>query len=76
MIFGLHRQPLVLRIERRPLGHRPGQQHAVPFEPEVVVQVRGEVLLHAEEELVALLRFVGGASPLGSGVLVKSRFLR
>ncbi len=54
MIFGLHRQALVLGIDRRALRHRPGQQHAVPFETEVVVQVRGEVLLHAEEQLVLL----------------------
>ena len=57
MILGLHRQALVLRIDRRPLRHRPRQQHAVPFEPEVVVQVRGEMFLDAEEELVALLPF-------------------
>src|SRR4051812_45921912 len=54
MIFGLHRQPSGLRIERWPLGHGPRQQHAVVLEAEVVVQVAGKVFLHTEEALGAL----------------------
>ncbi len=53
MILDVHREPLGLRIERRPLRHRPRQQHAVVLEAEVVVQVAGEVLLHAEEQCLA-----------------------
>src|SRR5689334_4852308 len=55
MIFRLHRQPLIRGIERRTFRHRPRQQHAVPLEAEVVMQMRGEMLLNAEEELVTLL---------------------
>ena len=71
MILDVHRQPLGLRIERRPLRHRPRQQHAVVLEPEVVVQVAGEMLLDAEEPLARLARLDDRAGRLG--VFVKSR---
>ena len=74
MILDVHRQPLRLRVERRPFRHRPRQQHAVVLEPEVVVQVAGQVFLHAEERALAL--FEWPAFPAGSGVLLKSRFRR
>ena len=54
MILGLHRQPLDLGIERRPLGHRPRQEDAVELEPEIVVQARGIVPLDDEAQ------FLGG----------------
>ena len=38
VILGLHGEPLFATIERRTLRHRPGLEHAVAFEPEVVVQ--------------------------------------
>ena len=71
MILDVHREPLGLRIERRALRHRPRQQHAVVLEPEVVVQVAGEVLLDAEER--ARARFGARRFACGSGVFVKSR---
>ena len=63
MILDHHRQALGLRIERRPLGHRPREQHALVLEAEVVVEMTGEVLLHAEEQRrlgLLLLRALGG----------------
>ena len=72
VILDVHRQALGLRIERRPLRHRPRQQHAVVLEPEVVVQVAGEMLLHAEEPLAPLspgLTIAGGLGRLGEVAL-------
>ena len=47
MVFDFHREPLVVRIERGPAGDRPGLEHAVEFEPEIVVQPgRGMLLDH------------------------------
>src|SRR5580693_1348002 len=46
MILHLHGQPLVRRIERRSLGHRPRLQHAFHLQAKVVMQPRGSVLLH------------------------------
>ena len=40
---------LVGRIERRALGHGPREEDALVLQPEVVVQVARQVLLHAEE---------------------------
>ena len=41
---------LSLRIERRALRHGPGLQHAVAFEPEVVMQPPRRMLLHDEHQ--------------------------
>ena len=49
MILHLHRKALVLRIHRRPLGHRPGLQHIVHFQPKVPMQPRRRMLLHHEQ---------------------------
>ena len=38
MILDLDRQPLVLRAKGRPFRHRPGPEHPVEFEAEVIVQ--------------------------------------
>jgi hypothetical protein len=46
---------LLGRVEARPLGNGPGQQHAVELEAEVVVQARGSVLLHDEAQRLAAL---------------------
>jgi hypothetical protein len=54
MILDVHREPLHRRIERRPLRHRPAQQHAVVLDAEVIVQVAGEMFLDAEEARLAL----------------------
>src|SRR5204863_167771 len=55
VIFDVHRQPLGLRIERGSLRHGPRHQDAVVLETEVVVEMTGEMLLDAEEELFRLL---------------------
>src|SRR6266404_841607 len=36
MIFYLRREALYGRIERRPLGHGPGQEHAAPLQAKIV----------------------------------------
>ena len=51
MVLGLHRQPLVGGIERRPLRHRPALQHPADLEPEIVVVGRRVVLV--DDEAVA-----------------------
>ena len=50
MIFDMHSEPLFVTIERRSLGHGPGQQDTVAFEPEVVVQPGGGMLLDHEQQ--------------------------
>ena len=69
MVLDMDRHALFLRVEARPLGHRPAQQHAVELEPEVVVQAGGPVLLDDEAECVGLR----SAHALGSGVTAKLR---
>ena len=54
MIFDVHRQPLVVRVEARSLGHRPAQQHAVQLQPEIVVQMTGRMFLDDEAERLRL----------------------
>ena len=48
MILDLHGEALVGRIERRPLGHGPGFQHAFHLQAKIIVQARGVMLLHHE----------------------------
>jgi hypothetical protein len=63
MIFDVHGKALISRIERRAFRHRPRQQHAIPLQPQVVVQVRRQVLLDTEEERARFLfrrLFAGG----------------
>lgn len=50
MILGADREPLFARIPARPFRHRPAQQHAVPFQPEIVMQPPGRMLLHHEPQ--------------------------
>ncbi len=61
MVLDLDRQALVARVERRPLGHRPGLEDPVEFEPQVEVQPRRVVLLHHETQLVRGQHAVGAA---------------
>ena len=49
MVLHLHREALVLRVHRRPLGHCPGAQHVVDLEPKVPMQPRRRMLLHHEQ---------------------------
>ena len=37
MVFDFHGQALVMRIERRALGHGPGFEYPVEFEAEIIV---------------------------------------
>src|SRR5438874_7064855 len=50
MILGLRGEALFARIERRSLGHGPGLEHAVAFQPQVVVHAARSVLLDDEEQ--------------------------
>ena len=45
MIFNFHRQALIVRIERRPLGNRPGFENAAELQPEIIMQPARCVLL-------------------------------
>ena len=51
VILDVHREPLVRRVEARSLRDGPTQQDAVQLESEVVVKVRGSVLLDDEDRL-------------------------
>ena len=50
MVLDVDRHALFLRIEARPLGHRPAQQDAVQLQAKVIVQSGGPVLLDDEGE--------------------------
>ncbi len=63
MVFGADREALVVGIGARPLGHRPALEHAVDFDPEIVMQPRGIMLLDDEAPSVF------GALGLGLGDL-------
>ena len=58
------------------LGDGPAFEHAVPAEAEVVVQVRGGVLLDDEGEVRGGLVLCRLPEPLGSAVILKSRMER
>src|SRR5262249_51016250 len=48
VVFGLHREPLFVGDEARPVRHRPALEHAVELEPQVIVQAPRSVHLHHE----------------------------
>ena len=50
VILDVHGEPLFTRIERRTLGNRPGLEDAFAFEPEVIVQLPGCMLLDDEQQ--------------------------
>ncbi len=50
MVLHASGKTLVSGVERRTFGDRPGEQHPIPFQPEVVVQAGGVGLLHDEEK--------------------------
>ena len=52
VVLDLHRQTANLRVQRRALGHRPGLEHPVELQAEVVVQPRRLVLLDHEAQAV------------------------
>src|SRR3954447_9303769 len=67
MIFDLDGQPLVTRIERWAFGHRPGFEHTVEFQPEIIMQPAGVVLLDHESPL-------GGRSDLNLAAGLRGLF--
>src|SRR5262249_42563711 len=48
MVLDLDREPLVMRVERGPPRHRPGLEHAVEFEPQIIMQSGRGVFLDDE----------------------------
>ena len=75
VILDLHREPLDARIEGGPLRHGPREQHAVPFEAEVVVQRLARCFWTTKRASLRrrdVLTFL----PFGSGVTPKRRFRR
>ena len=50
MVLDLHREPLVVGVERGALRHSPGLEDPVEFQPQVVVQMRRRMLLDDETE--------------------------
>jgi hypothetical protein len=52
VILDLDREPLVMWIERRAFRHRPGLEHAVMLEPEIVMQTACIMLLDHEPPLL------------------------
>ena len=52
MVFDFDRQPLVIGIDRRTLGNRPGLEHAVQFEPQIVMQPRRVMFLNDEAKML------------------------
>ena len=74
MVLDLDRQALVMRIERGPSRHRPGLEHAVEFEPKIVMEPRRIVLLDHEARPIRRPAF--WIAPLGSAVFAKSRLAR
>ena len=55
MVLGLHRQPLLLRVERRSLRHRPALQHPAEFQPQVVM-IRARLMLVHDKPIAAPAR--------------------
>ncbi|MNY53752.1 hypothetical protein D3C86_1895370 [compost metagenome] len=51
----MDRDTLFAGIVARPLGHRPAEQHAIEFEPEIVVQPPRPMLLDHETQLFGIL---------------------
>jgi hypothetical protein len=51
VILDVHRQTFVVGIEARALGYSPAQQHAVEFQPEIVVEPARRMFLDDECKL-------------------------
>src|SRR5208283_4004968 len=50
VILRPHREALYRGIERGALGHGPREEYAAPLQAQIIVQVRGHVLLHSVNE--------------------------
>jgi hypothetical protein len=57
MILGVHGEVIHRRGLWQVLRHRPTDQHAVAFQPQIVMQAPGVVFLYDEPIVVAGLRF-------------------
>lgn len=72
VILDLDHETLVVRIERWPLSHRPGFEHPVELEPQIIMEPCGVVLLDHEPPPVRRLdlhlaaRFAGLEIALGT----------
>ena len=57
VVLDLDREPADARVERRPLGHGPADEHAVELQAEVVVEAAGPMALdHEPPARIAVLR--------------------
>ena len=74
MIFYMHGQALLARIETGPLWHRPALQCPVELEPEIIVQARRGMFLHDIDRPVG--RRTMPEWPAGSGLFPKLRLPR
>jgi len=71
VVLDVRGHPLVLRVERRAARHRPRDEDAIDFQPEIPVHARGRVLLDDERQVLSA---TARAPPRGSAVREKSRF--
>src|SRR5260221_459502 len=69
MVFHLSGEAFYGWVERRSLGHGPGQKHAAPLQPEVVMQIRRCMFLNDVQQI----GFCGGLR-LGSSARLGSNF--
>jgi hypothetical protein len=67
MIFHLHRQAFVSRIDRRPLGDGPRFEDAVQLQAKVIVQVARGMLLNDEPQMFSRQHLPRSARFLGFG---------
>jgi len=52
MVLNLHGQALVRRSSRRAFGHGPAFENTVQLKAQIVMDVRGSMLLHDENQLL------------------------
>jgi hypothetical protein len=65
MVLDLHREPLVVGVERRTFRHSPRLEDPIKLKPQVVVQVRRRVLLDDETKILCGFYFGITARLLG-----------
>ena len=79
VVLDVHRETVALRVVRDALRDRPGDEHAIAFEPQVPMQAARVVLLHYEAGAppgtTILARRLGGAGEVPFGVVLAERAL-
>jgi hypothetical protein len=50
VVLDVYGEPALSRVERWPFGNRPADQHAIEFEPEVIVKAARRVLVDHEDQ--------------------------